>query len=62
MTQVPTGNHLKTYFSIEIMRTSQRHPNIRKPLCIHPQDHPQVRNKFGIEDDNETKKSPETKT
>ena len=34
MTQVPTGNHLKTYFSIEIMRTSQRHPNIRKPLCI----------------------------
>ena len=34
MTQVPTGSHLRTYFSIEIMRTSQRHPNIWKPLCI----------------------------
>ena len=34
MTQVPTGSHLRTYFNIEIMRTSQRHPNIRKPLCI----------------------------
>ena len=34
MTQVPTGSHLRTYFSIETMRTSQRHPNIRKPLCI----------------------------
>ena len=24
-------------------------------------DHPQVQNKFGIEDDNETEKSPQTK-
>ena len=34
MIQVPTGSHLRTYFSIEIMTTSQRHPNIRKPLCV----------------------------
>ena len=34
MPQVPTGSHLRTYFSTEIMKTSQRHPNIRKPLCI----------------------------
>ena len=30
MTQVPTGSHVRTYFSMEIMKTSQRHPNIRK--------------------------------
>ena len=34
MIQVPTESHLRTYFSIEIMTTSQRHPNIRKPLCV----------------------------
>ena len=34
VTQVPTGSHLTTFFSIEIMRASQRHPNFRKPLCI----------------------------
>ena len=34
MIQVPTGSHLRTYFSIEIMTTSQRNPNIRKPLCV----------------------------
>ena len=34
MTQALTGTHLRTYFSIEIMKTSQRHPNIRKPFCI----------------------------
>ena len=34
MPQVPYGSHLRTYFSTEIMKTSQRHPNIRKPLCI----------------------------
>ena len=34
MTQVPIGCHLRTYFSTETMRRSQRHPNIRKPLCI----------------------------
>ena len=33
MKQVLTGSHSRTYFSIEIMRTCQRHPNIRKPLC-----------------------------
>ena len=31
---VPTGSHSRTYFRIEIMTTSQRHPNIRKPLCV----------------------------
>ena len=37
MIQVPTESHLKTYFSIEIMTTSERHLNIRKPLCPgHP--------------------------
>ena len=34
MTQVPARSHLRTYFSTEIMRASQRHPDIRKPLCI----------------------------
>ena len=34
MIQVPTESHLRTYFSIEIMTASQRHPNIRKPLCV----------------------------
>ena len=34
MTQVPTGSHPRTYFRIEIMTTSQRHPNIRKLLCV----------------------------
>ena len=34
MIQVPTESHLRTYFSIEIMTTSQRHPNIRKLLCV----------------------------
>ena len=34
MTGVSTGSHLRTYFSMEIMRTSQMHPNIQKPLCI----------------------------
>ena len=34
MTQVPAGSHLRTYFSIEIMRICQGHPNIRKFLCI----------------------------
>ena len=34
MIQVPTESHLRTYFSIEIMTTSQRHPNIQKPLCV----------------------------
>lgn len=30
MTRVPTGSHFWTYFGM----TPQRHPNIRKPLCI----------------------------
>ena len=34
MIQVPTESHLRTYFSIEIISASQRHPNIRKPLCV----------------------------
>ena len=34
MIQVPTESHLRTDFSIEIMTTSQRHSNIRKPLCV----------------------------
>ena len=34
MIQVPTGSHSRTSFRIEIMTTSQRHPNIRKPLCV----------------------------
>ena len=34
MIQVPTESHLRTYFRIEIMTTSQRRPNIRKPLCL----------------------------
>ena len=34
MIQVPTESHLRTYFSIEIMTTSQRCPNIQKPLCV----------------------------
>ena len=34
MIQVPTESHLRTYFSIEIMKKSQRHPNIQKPICV----------------------------
>ena len=34
MTQVPTGSYLRTYFSMEIIKTSQRHPCIQKPLYI----------------------------
>ena len=34
MIQAPTESHLRTYFSIEIMTASQKHPNIRKPLCV----------------------------
>ena len=34
MIQVPTGSHPRTYFCIEIMTTSQRHPNIQKLLCV----------------------------
>ena len=34
MTQVPKGSHLRSYFSIEIMRTFQRHPNIWRPLYM----------------------------
>ena len=34
MIQVPTESPLRTYFSTEIMTTSQRPPNIRKPLCV----------------------------
>ena len=34
MTQVPTGSRLRTYFSKEIMKTSQRLPNTRKTFCI----------------------------
>ena len=34
MTQVFTGSHLKTYFSMAIIKTSQRHPNIRKPYIL----------------------------
>ena len=34
MMQVPTRSHSRTYFSTEIMTTSQRHPIIRKPLCV----------------------------
>ena len=34
MIQVPTESHLRTYYSIQIMTTSQRHPNIRKSLCV----------------------------
>ena len=34
MIQVPTGSYSRTFFRIEIMATSQRHPNIRKPLCV----------------------------
>ena len=30
MTQVPTGSHLRTYLSMEIIKTSKRHPSIRK--------------------------------
>ena len=32
MTQVPTGILLQTYFSMEIIKTPQRHPNIQKLL------------------------------
>ena len=55
MIQVPTESHLRTYFSIEIMTTS--HIYSKTPLCP---GHPQVQNKFVIEDDNETEKSPQT--
>ena len=34
MMQLPTRSDSRTYFSIEIMTTSQRHPNIRKLLCV----------------------------
>ena len=34
MMQLPTGSDSRTYFSIEIMTTSQRQPNIRKLLCV----------------------------
>ena len=34
MTQVPTAGHFRTCFSMEIIKTSQKHPNFRKPLYI----------------------------
>ena len=34
MTQVPTGSHLRTYFCMEIIKTSHRYTNFRKPLFI----------------------------
>ena len=55
MMQVPNGSHLRTYFSIKIITTPQYS---KTPLCP---DHPQVQDKFGIEDDNDTEKSPQTK-
>ena len=55
MMQVPNGSHLRTYFSIKIITTPQYS---KTPLCP---DHPQVQDKFGIEDDNDTKKSPQTR-
>ena len=34
MTRVPMGSYSRTYFSIEVIKTPQRHPNIRKPFYI----------------------------
>ena len=34
MIQVPTRSHSRTYFRIEIMTTSQRHPNFRRTVCV----------------------------
>ena len=56
MIQVPTESHLSTYFSIEI--TSQRHPNIRKPLCVLAIPKSKT-NLLGIEDDNRHANSPD---
>ena len=49
----PTGSHFRTYFSMEIIKTPQRHSNIRKPLYS---DQPQGQFKFRIEHDKDTKK------
>ena len=57
MTQVFTGSHLKTYFSMAIIKTSQT-PQYSKTL--HP-DNPQVQNRFSTEDDNDSEKLPQTK-
>ena len=59
MAQVLTKSDLRTYFSMEIMKISQRHPNISK-TPLYP-DHLQVQNKFSIEDGNDTKKLSQTK-
>ena len=34
MTWVPIGSYSRTYFSIEVIKTPQRHPNIRKAFYI----------------------------
>ena len=34
MTRAPTGSYLRIYFSMEVIKIPQRHPNLRKPLDI----------------------------
>ena len=55
MTQVPTGSHLQTYFSMEIIKTPQY-----SKTSLYP-DYSQDQIKFSIEDDNDNGKLPQTK-
>ena len=54
MTQVPTESHLRTYFSMEIIKTPQHSKTSLNS------NHPQGQIKFSIENDKDTEKIPQT--